>query len=270
MVYDNTYLERTDKEFENPVKLDLRHSRYGIGHLQVLGDWLYYTREGISRIKTDGSQDTLLYKGGVTDLYVTHDWIYFIDYKAGYHLYRMDHNGKQFECINESKFWDLLYENGQFYGTIDDDNKGCLVLLNMDGEIIETIKKGVFADYMIKRGNVIYYRNSKNLNLCRINVLTKEIVYLATKEMSGLALDKDYMYITERDDREGLGDSRNIYRVDFEAYQFELLEDETLRPTGSINMMGDYLYVESDFKENPFGVLKLKKDGSFKEVLFRY
>lgn len=45
-------------------------------------------------------------------------------------------------------------------------------------------------------------------------------------------------YASESYDEAEIGDAKNNYRVDFESYAYELLEDETLMSVGKINRLG--------------------------------
>jgi len=62
--------------------------------INVVGDWIYYSNEGICKIKTDGTGKTKISSEGVGYINVIDDWIYYLDDKIILYKIKTDGTGK--------------------------------------------------------------------------------------------------------------------------------------------------------------------------------
>jgi len=267
IVYDHNELVKTEKKSGEKVPFTIPSTRYGIGNMQVYGEWLFYTAKGIHRINVDGTKHEQLFSGWVSDMYVTDLGIYFVNGKDKSRLYRMDINGQQFERLTKESFRDLLLDENIFYGTLKDDVYRDLVSLDMDGQIIEVIKSGIAAGDMIKQDQYIYYRDQHTQYLKRWNLETNAPELLVAKEITHFALDDRFIYYSERDPSSPYGDTKGLSRLSLSTNETIVLDDKTERTVGEVQLLRDYVYIESDFKKAPFGLIKIKKDGSEREII---
>jgi len=262
ITFDHNELVKIEKKTGEKVPFSIPSTRYGIANMQVYGDWLFYTAKGIYRINVDGTKYEKLFSGRITDMYVTKQGIYFINNKDNFRFYRMDVNGQNLECLSEYSFNDLLLVDDMFYGTRIDDYYRDLVSLDMDGQIIEVIKSGIAAGGMIKQDQYIYYRDQHTQYLKRWNLSTNVPELLVAKEISHFAMDDNFIYYSTRDPLSQYWDTKGLYRLDIKTNDTITLDDKTVRTVGEVQLLRDYVYIESDFDENPFGLTKIEKDGS--------
>ncbi len=214
--------------------------------MQVYGDWLFYTSKGIHRINVDGSKHEKLFTGRITDMYVTKQGIYFINDKDNDRFYRMDVNGRNLECLSKDSFNDLLLVDHIFYGTLMDDYYRDLVSLDMNGQIIEVIKSGIAAGGMIKHDQFIYYRDQHTQYLKRWNLKTRMPELIVAKEITHFALDNRYIYYSTRDPESQYWDTKGLFRLDIIKDETITLDDKTVRTVGEVQILRDYVYIESD------------------------
>lgn len=264
IVNDNLSLEKMDKNYELDPTFQVRSERWGIASIQVVGDWLFYSANGIHRINLDGTREEELYKGSVMDLYVTPEWIYFVDYKNGSQLFRMTINGEELTCLNDGCFRDLLLDGDRFYAT---------KVMNIEGDVANLVSidlqgresllvENLYAHHLIKEDRTLYYRNSEDWYLWRINLDSLESEVVISDQMTYFALDQDYIYYSVRDESRDVYDDIAVYRMDRVTGDLITLDDKTVRSIGVIHLLGDSLLIESDYKEHPFAWIRMHKDGS--------
>lgn len=264
IVNDALLLEKMNKDYELDPAFQVRSERWGIDNVQVVGDWLFYTSNGIHRINLDGTRDEKLYKGRVMDLYVTPEWIYFVDYKNGSQLFRMTINGEELTCLNDGCFRDLLLDGDRFYATKVMNIEGDVAnLVSIDLEGRESLLvENLYAHHLIKEDRTLYYRNSEDGYLWRINLDSLESEIVVLTQMTYFALDENYIYYSVRDEGTDAYDDIGLYRMDRSTQDTIVLDDTTVRSIGVIYLLGDRVFIESDYKEHPFAWIRMQKDGS--------
>jgi len=263
LVNDMLLLEKMDKSFKKDLSFQVTSERWSIGGLQIVGDWLFYTSDGIHRINLDGTRGDKLYDGGVMDMYVTPEWIYFVDYKHHNYLYRMTINGDDLRCIRDSCFRDLLFDGNKFYATMskksNDDDEKIVSFAIEENEI--RILDDAYGHNLIKEDNYLYYRKSKDWYLWRTNLETLESEVVIPNRMTYFALDKDYIFYSVRDEDGAYHDDSALFRLDRETNDIIVIDDKTRRSTGVISLLGDQVLIESDYKEHPFAWIRMSKEG---------
>ncbi len=262
IVNDNLLLMKTDKSYNPLSDFEVTSTKYGIDEVQIIGDWLFYSSDGIKRINLDGTSHDTLFKGFANDMYATTEYIYFINYKDHRSLYRMTVNGRELTRLNKNQFSDLLYDEYQFYATVKENDTYSMVIMDLEGRITETLLENTYASSMIKKNDFIYYRDHDTLHLNKMNLNTHEISAVVETPISYFALDDMYIYYTGRDESTQFKDAVGLFRVDETTGQTLVLDGETTMSTGSIQLLDDEALIESDYRKDPFKILRIKKDGS--------
>ncbi|MDR1674439.1 MAG: DUF5050 domain-containing protein [Oscillospiraceae bacterium] len=78
-----------------------------VDDISVLGDWIYcYMRvskneHGLYKMRTDGTDVSLLAEGGITSINVVGDWIYYAP-ASGYQIYRIRNDGEGKKIVNKT------------------------------------------------------------------------------------------------------------------------------------------------------------------------
>lgn len=129
--------------------------------LNVCEDWIYFCiqgddgKEGIYKIRTDGTERTCLYSGRTNYLVVDHDFIYFEGYRDC-NLYRMKLDGSELELVfDDTLQWSFNIADGWIYYCSQNDH--CMYKVRTNG----TDKQKVCSDYasdMSIVGDWIYYK----------------------------------------------------------------------------------------------------------------
>ncbi|WP_050607466.1 leucine-rich repeat domain-containing protein [Clostridium niameyense] len=94
-------------------------------HMIIVGKWIYYVSNGnIYKMKTDGSLNTLLYKGNVVTLNVDDSYVYYTDGNKDNFLYRIDINGDNNTLILKKSVTFLnILGNNIYYISNNEPNK---------------------------------------------------------------------------------------------------------------------------------------------------
>lgn len=278
IVTDHLLLEKYNKAYELQSGFQVTSERYGIRNIQVIGDWLYYTANGVHRVNINGSGEEELFRGGASDLYVTPEWIYFVNYKNNMKLYRMAHNGEALECISNEAIYDLLYDNQVFYANVesenddaevDDDLEGSYDIISIDltGKKQATLLSNTYASGLMIEGDHLYYRSGKERFLYRLTLSSLKIEPMIEVAMTYYAMDADYFYYSTRDEESAYQDDKGLYRVDRKSGESLTLDNTVMRPTGAILLLGEEVLIESDYKKKPFETLIIGPDGTERKYL---
>jgi len=262
IVNDNLLLMKTDTSYNVLNDFEVTSAKYGIDEVQIVGDWLFYTANGIKRINLDGTGHATLFKGLVNDLYATSKWIYFINYSDHGSLYRMTINGRDLTRLNENYFSDLLYDENQFYATMRENDTYSMVTLDLEGHITDTLLEDTYASSMIKKNGHIYYRDHETMHIYKVTLETHETSAVVETPISYFALDESSIYYTGRDMMTKFNDAVGLFKFDESTGRTLILDNDTTMSTGSIQVLGDEVLIESDYKKDPFKILRIKKDGS--------
>ncbi len=267
LVSDHLLLERRTKDYKVDKSFQVQSNRYSIGDIQILGDWLFYTSDGVHRIKLDGSHSDQLFSGGALNMYVTPEWIFFVDYKNRRNLHRMTINGRDHQILSEEYVLDLLYEKEMFYATIKNGSTYDMVTLNMDGEVTGILQKDEYASGMIIEENKLYYRDGDEWFLRCMDLKSLEIENIIEVPITYYAMDETYIYYSTRDERSPYQDDSAVYRMDRSSGEVLTLDDTTLRSTGCMLLLGDDIIIESDYRKNPFQLIRMTNDGIEREYV---
>lgn len=96
--YEDGYVYKISLKGQNKTQIGKDQK---IKYLNVVGDWLYYcttdgeTPNAIVKIKTDGTQRAVVFKGNCCNLVVEGDWMYYCDEAQGKTLTKVKTDGSQ-------------------------------------------------------------------------------------------------------------------------------------------------------------------------------
>ena len=131
----------------------------GAGELNLVNDWLYYTDyEGLNRIRTDGTDEQVIYDlGHLSDVHIVNNWIYFINGEDSSNIYRMNLEGGELERLLDVEAEDLsVHDDFLLVNYYTDDYFSRLDSVDLDGSNRETVHKG-YATQMLYRDDYYYY-----------------------------------------------------------------------------------------------------------------
>ena len=268
IVDDHLLVYETDKNFKRKSSFEITSPSTGIDELQILGDWMFYTDKYISRIKLDGTGEEELFSGWVSDMYVTPEWIYFVNSKDGSRLTRMTVNGEELESMNHVYIRDLMFDGNGFIACIRSEEKKedtddyiyDVVTMDISGNITSTLMADTYASSIIRQGDLLYFRsNDSFLYTYEFNTQTKAL--LIDSPVSNFAIDETFIFYTGRDLITRLNDPIGLFRYDLKTKKTNIIDEEIVMLNGSIQLLGDYIITESDFKKGPFKLIRFDRNG---------
>lgn len=239
-VENHLNLVRTTKDFQEKTYLIEQSSGSGINRLNIVDDWIFYMMgKSVHRIKTDGTNDEIIYKIGYPlDMHVLGNHIYFIIHSDGYKVYRMDVNGQDLERLVNIPVLDIaIYDNRLFY-SYENDGEGFLESIDLNGQNKRTEMKIPVNDLM-RRDNHYYYLGFNDYKLYKYNI--KEggnPQILVDGEVSSYAVTDSGIYYSLHSEDVGYP-GEGLYKVNLDGTGNALLYD-THRVEG-LSQVGNWL-----------------------------
>ena len=162
-IEDHMNLVRTDKQFENKKYLIQRDGGDSFGNLNVVGDWLYFTRgENLERMKVDGSDHSTLYTlSYLSEMQIKGDWIYFLSWKDDFNVYRMDLNGQNLEQLIDVRANSFTLHESRLL--VSYENRDRVESYDLDGEDPQVVMNAYVDDLMVWDGYYYYLGEDNGL-----------------------------------------------------------------------------------------------------------
>lgn len=157
-IEDFMNLVRTDKQFENKTYLIQRDGGDSFGNLNVVGDWLYFTRgENLERMKVDGSDHSTLYTlSYLSEMQIKGDWIYFLSWKDDFNVYRMDLNGQNLEQLIDVRAHSFSIDNERLLISHIKSGQPVVESYDLNGEDPHVVMNAYVDDLMVWDGYYYY------------------------------------------------------------------------------------------------------------------
>lgn len=253
-VKDNSSIYRTDKNFDNEVKLVIESSGTGIWYLNIIEDWLFY-REGkaIKRIKIDGSEkDTIFNLGYALDIHLLDNWLYFTSFHDGFKLYKMTVNGENLEKIVDISVSDIaIYDNKLYYSYT---SGGIDYLKSMDlNSQEEKLVANLHVMNMIIEDNLIYYINYNDNKLYQQDLSNNQTKSLLEDEITQFLKTEDYIYFMGKGE-DGFHPGKGLYKISLNDSSIEMIHDNWFMQ--KINIIDDWILYISSSKDKQSPSLK--------------
>ncbi|MEA4847030.1 MAG: DUF5050 domain-containing protein, partial [Clostridiaceae bacterium] len=131
-------LYRADKDFNKETGLIEKSGGKGIGRINVVDDWIFFSQDKeVKRMKIDGSDTEIIFRGSYAlDLHVIGNWVYFINLGRDIKICRMDVNGRNLQDLSEKIIEDIpdmaIYNNKLYY-SYENGETHSLKMMNLDG-----------------------------------------------------------------------------------------------------------------------------------------
>lgn len=243
-VKSNSEIYKTDKDFNNEIKLVERSSSSSLWYLNLLDDWLFY-REGkaIKRIKTDGSRvDTIFGMGYVLDLHLIDNWLYFIFIEDDSKVYKMTVNGEELQRVINKGVSDIaIYNNQLYYSYIEGETAYLKTLDLKDGE--EKLIANLHIRDMILQDNIIYYIDGNNNKLYQYNLITGRLEKLTEVEITKFLWTGKGIYFMGKGEEEFVHPGKGLYKICLDGKGIEMINDNLFME--KINLTGEWLLYKS-------------------------
>lgn len=252
---------------EKAIKLSDGLPRY----INVVGDWIYYLsfKEGIYRIKTDGTEEKLICKDeNLARIYVYGDWIVCRSDK----LYKMKTDGSEKVILSDKRVFKIMPDKDKLYFMafeIDKKPKKVVYEIEVTKEN-PTAKKLLEAD--MKKFNIptlstliqdgwIYYIDYKieNGRIAKIKVDGTEKTILTDKPAVNLNIEDGWIYYLEAQEQPKLDDGKvtrgpepymnlkyKLHKITIDGNEKTLVLDKELDFFRTIYLIKDDIYLTKD------------------------
>ncbi|WP_368645736.1 DUF5050 domain-containing protein [Alkalibacterium putridalgicola] len=163
-VEDHMDLVRTDKQFENAEYLIQREGGHGIRNLNVVGEWLYFTKgETIERMKLDGSEHTTLFSLSFpSEMQIYGNGIYFSTWQDDNSIYRMDLNGQNLEQLIDIRAYSFSIHDDRLLVSHEKQGQAVVESFDLNGEDPEIVLDSYAENLMVWDG-YYYYLGDESL-----------------------------------------------------------------------------------------------------------
>ena len=237
--------------------------------ISIVGDWIYYlSGNNIYRIKSDGSERTLLQERG-HEFLIANGWIYYIS-NYDIHKFRTDGTGHQkitdsasdgpaAHSILIADGW-LYYMEG--YQHADGWHTTSINKVSLDGdEILEVVNlKGFPRDFYIVNDWIYYIDVDWGNDTTIYKAKTDGSQYTEVKEINAfeLVVVGGWIYFTNRED------NLSIYKIRYDGSELVKLNDDN---SWDINVIGDWVYYRVVKRDDNFNIIseelyQVRTDGS--------
>ncbi|MDX9917852.1 MAG: DUF5050 domain-containing protein [Gudongella sp.] len=253
--YVNRHLNliKMDKELKNKEYLIEKPSGTGISRLNVKDGWIFYlSGTSLYRMRTDGTQNELIYKSGyLLDVNMYGKWLYFINMSDKFNVYKIDVNGRGLERVVKEEVSDIAIYDDRLYFSYYSDEGFYMESMLLDGTDRRVEFEGQIYNLII-HDDYFYFQGDENQ------------IYRARKggnaetllnQRPGLyIIIEDTIYYTLESDEERLRYSK-LYRMNLDGSGKELIEE--FGSIDGLSHIGNWLYFEdrdirSDEENNRF------------------
>ena len=165
---DNLYYTKFDAGYKI-FKYDLKNESEKAVHtanakfINVYKGYIYYinaSNGNIMKVSVKGSEEKILYDSICSHLYVTQDWIYFIDNKMNNSICRINMQGYKETLLEDANAGSILVHNNYIYFIDNSDNNSIARLDIYTSEVISVLKQHtIFFTFL---NDKIFYTNTND------------------------------------------------------------------------------------------------------------
>ncbi|MCL2152442.1 MAG: DUF5050 domain-containing protein [Oscillospiraceae bacterium] len=228
----------------------------------IAGEWIYFTRtDGIYKINTDGTGETLLIDDSSVNLSVAGGWIYYINTDL-HHIYRIRTDGTDKTlvsdcfCSNYVLFGEWIYYSNfdKYMGQSLDEPYG-IYKISLDGLDKELLIE-LYAQNLCSDGERVYF-SIEGETPARVRIDGTDFEIVGDGTFRSCVVEDDWIYYTDT------YNSINRMRTDGSDYSQIYFDVPLDLQLASLNVSEDWLYVSSFlFDEDTSGIYRIRIDGS--------
>ncbi|WBW99118.1 DUF5050 domain-containing protein [Oceanirhabdus sp. W0125-5] len=230
---------------------------YTFWDYQFSGEWIYYINpdDRISKMKTDGTEKTLLGDGDVREMKIDDGWIYFINDEYNRHLYkiRIDGTGKT-ELVNKDTIYLKVKGDFVYYEVRD-----ALYMARKDGteqkELTGGYKKEIIEYHLVGDWVYVIQRNYNDYDLLKVKVDGSEKQLLLSR------MNSEPKHLSIYGEWINYQFGEYIYKLKTDGTINELIVEERVEV---INMMDGWIYYKKIFGNL---IYKIRVDGTENQIV---
>lgn len=226
-------------------------------YLNAENGWLYFVNvkdKSLYKIRTDGSDKTLLCSGNITDAHVVDDWIYYDKTASGIDMpFKMHTDGTG---ATGMPFGYCSFADGWVYYV---DSSKTLCKYSMNGKDVVPVGNDRVDNGPDVSGGWAYYHADSDDLLYKIKTDGTGLQKLSSDKVAVFTVDGDQVYYTPNDDF-------RIYKMNTDGTNRIRLTDNT---AFAIDVVGDWVFYEST-GDSCMNLYKMRTDGTEQQLLEQY
>lgn len=219
------------------------------GSINVVNDWLYYVDSSkLYKMKTNGTENTLLGEHSCSLLIVNEDYIYYMDH-SNESIYRLNLDGTDRIKIVENSYY--------YFNVVDDviyfmnaNDEGSLYKCDVEGNDKTKINKDIAIQLQVINDWIYYFKDRETIYKMRIDG-SDNIKIINGTFITWMNVSDGWLYYY--DAKEGFLSKIRIDGTDYQIIDYGVFD--------YINIISDWLYFgrRNDGKERLY---RIKTDGT--------
>lgn len=268
---DSIYYNEQDKLYRKDLNTGSKQMLYekhqaSADFINVVGDWVYFTSQGIYRIRIDGTNLEKLNDNRSSNLSVINGWIYYLNHGLDYRgedgtilfkdrgLYRMRIDGTEKQLITKDfATYVNVVDNYIYYSNYSDNDR--LYRVSIDGTEIEKLndERSIYINVI---DGWVYYNNMEGEDaFFRIRIDGSDRQVISGVRPAYINISNGWVYYANT------FDYHKLYRCRIDGSEVQKLSDEWAH---MIWVFGDNLFYKSRYDD--FDLYQISIDGSGKKV----
>ncbi len=173
-------------------------------HLYVTRDWIYYIdnkeNNSIHRISMFDFSEELLSKENAASIFVNEDFVYFVNYMDNNGIYRVNLNTKEVAAVLRQHTIFYTIKNNRIYYTNTND-ESYIYSMNLDGSENRRVEgvKGWFISSSSKDTDYLYFKSTTG-SLKKVNLTTLNQMTISNDDCAYINILDDYVVYQNQDD----------------------------------------------------------------------
>ncbi|WP_423188407.1 DUF5050 domain-containing protein [Alkalibacterium sp. f15] len=224
-VENHLNLVKIDKQFENKEYLIEQEGGTGVSQLNVVGDWLYFTRgESLERMRTDGSAHSTLYSlGYLVELQIQGNWIYFLSWEDDFSVYKMDLNGQNLEQLIDVKASSLSIYDSRLLISHEKEGRSVVESYSLDGRDGQVVINDPAQNLTIWNDDYYYIGGNHKLYRSEVGEESEPEVVVHGPVSSYLPTEQGIIYSLHSS--QGAYPGAGVYKMTFDGSESSNLSD---------------------------------------------
>jgi Leucine-rich repeat (LRR) protein len=228
-----------------------------VTQINIVGDYIYYVSDfALIRIKTDGTERTVLNGSGTYMVNISGDWIYWLsNWNDGIYKMRLD-GTERTAVISTYGLYSMSVHDDWIYSFTG----GNIIKIKTDGTSITHLDVND-ARFMVVEGDWIYYLSHWN-NLYRIKTDGTSHSQICSDWIESINVSGDWVYYSN------LNDGHSLYKIRTDGTDKTKLANKPV--IAFINVTGDWVYYRNyDYSTGQETYYRVRTNGTDNQLVSR-
>lgn len=241
------------------------------GYVAIQGDWIYYSNAldnpnsqeycKFYKVRTDGTDKTLLSEKPARFINVVGDWIYYSDVINGSFLTKMKTDGTN-KTILSDDLSQFINVRGEWIYYSNSSDGGSIYKIKTDGTEKTKLNEEL-SQYLTVEGDYIYYINKEleDGRAYKMKIDGTAKIRITEDKPYEMVVSDGVVYYTKIVPDFSPGRNK-LYKIKADGTEITLMDE---LECSRVNIAGDWVYyIGRNREKDTISVYKIKKDGSNK------